>query len=714
MATPKSASEADSDSSFSEELKSGCNGLQHDSWAPSSKEAMCSRTSFFVNVDWHWGAKLKQVTNIVGQMYVERLDPITQMHPFPIVLIHGDFHTGQVWMTKPDGNPGWASYFLNQGYQVYVVDLPPSGRSNFLTGRHFDKRKFKPSVITASFVERELTAPGKKSLTQPSRAARYPRALQHDKWPGTGQRDDPIFKNYCASLVTLFLERTERQRLAQEALQRLLSKTGKAILIGEGSGSNMAWLANDIEPDLVAAVVAVEPAGPPFGTAKNDNGAYTQFIKRVEDHFSYGLSDIPLTFDPPARPPPALNNHKEEPLDIANVIRPDCCGSCVLQRHTDNEIIEVGIDGKPLPRNKQLGRVRELVNLKKVPHALVTAEASPHIVYDWATVAFMQQAGVGTQWIRLEDYNIRGNGHLMFLETNSDDIAALIDTWIREKTEPQPMPKTALLDIKAEFGLKNEALLDDLPLATPEWAVIGDQSEESSPSSNVAHAGSSDESISQTSSAFSSSSSQGTQPQLRGRKRAPPPHEPWQRDENVRRKLSGPGIHQKSKSGTFPVPQLTQSQHLRAFQNLQGQSHGRGYSKPNLTRQFQMGGRYEQDRGVEFRSRSSVPSPSPEQELFNSLKPLATMINTTVAASIEDAGHDAIEGVQLNKPRISHNFTPSPLRNVELATEKAHSPQAVTNTYTPSARFEVKPAMTPPSPSPGPRGSATLREALQD
>jgi aminoglycoside phosphotransferase (APT) family kinase protein len=42
------------------------------------------------------GATLATATNIVGQMYVESLEPAERLYPYPIVLIHGDFHTGQV------------------------------------------------------------------------------------------------------------------------------------------------------------------------------------------------------------------------------------------------------------------------------------------------------------------------------------------------------------------------------------------------------------------------------------------------------------------------------------------------------------------------------------------------------------------------------------------------------------------------------------------
>ena len=34
-------------------------------------------------------------------------------------------------------------------------------------------------------------------------------------------------------------------------------------------------------------------------------------------------------------------------------------------------------------------------------------------------------------FMRLEDHGIRGNGHMMMLEKNSDEIAALLERWIR-------------------------------------------------------------------------------------------------------------------------------------------------------------------------------------------------------------------------------------------------------------------------------------------
>jgi len=51
-------------------------------------------------------------------------------------------------------------------------------------------------------------------------------------------------------------------------------------------------------------------------------------------------------------------------------------------------------------------------------------------VYDRCTVKFLKQAGVEVEWLRLEDVGIRGNGHMFFLEKNSEEIANVLEGWL--------------------------------------------------------------------------------------------------------------------------------------------------------------------------------------------------------------------------------------------------------------------------------------------
>ena len=69
---------------------------------------------------------------MVGQAFVEYQIPQRQIHPYPIVMIHGGGQTGSGWISTPDGREGWATYFVRRGYAVYVVDQVARGRSAYI------------------------------------------------------------------------------------------------------------------------------------------------------------------------------------------------------------------------------------------------------------------------------------------------------------------------------------------------------------------------------------------------------------------------------------------------------------------------------------------------------------------------------------------------------------------------------------------------------
>jgi len=58
----------------------------------------------------------------VDAMYVEKATPANQKYKYPIVFVHGGGHSGQFYMTTPDGREGWFTSFLRRGFEVYVVD----------------------------------------------------------------------------------------------------------------------------------------------------------------------------------------------------------------------------------------------------------------------------------------------------------------------------------------------------------------------------------------------------------------------------------------------------------------------------------------------------------------------------------------------------------------------------------------------------------------
>src|SRR5579862_3868794 len=70
-----------------------------------------------------------------GAMYVEVWVPKKIRHPYPILFAQaGGGQTSIALLQTPDGRPGWAYDFVNQGYTVYMMDFPGRGRSAFIPG----------------------------------------------------------------------------------------------------------------------------------------------------------------------------------------------------------------------------------------------------------------------------------------------------------------------------------------------------------------------------------------------------------------------------------------------------------------------------------------------------------------------------------------------------------------------------------------------------
>ena len=65
----------------------------------------------------------------------------------------------------------------------------------------------------------------------------------------------------------------------------------------------------------------------------------------------------------------------------------------------------------------------------------LSADGTYHRVFDACVPKWLNQAGVNTDFVRLEDVGISGNGHMMMLELNSDEIIEYIDGWIRENIQ---------------------------------------------------------------------------------------------------------------------------------------------------------------------------------------------------------------------------------------------------------------------------------------
>ena len=276
---------------------------------------------------------------------------------------------------------------------MYLVDPPQRGRSPYDQG--FEGGRV--GSVSVTTVEQFFTAPEYFTNTSTS----YPQASLHTQWPGTGLRGDPIFDQFYASQVQLQYDPEISDRLVKPALNALIDKVGLCVLFVHSQSGPYGWVAGDSRPKLVKGIVAIEPEGPPFVQVPGIGGK-----ARID-----GVTRLPLLYDPPV-----VNISR----DLQTVQLPPPPGKEILY----------------IPCTVQAAPPRKLVNLARVPVALVTGEASYHAPYDWCTIEYFKQTGVKATWLDLGRLGVKGDGHFVFLEKNNLASAKLVLDWILTNTGP--------------------------------------------------------------------------------------------------------------------------------------------------------------------------------------------------------------------------------------------------------------------------------------
>jgi len=323
-----------------------------------------------------------------GQMHVEYQIPHRRTQALPIVMLSGGGQSGLNYTSTPDGRAGFRDYFLRRGFAVYICDQPSRARS--------------PHQAETGRLTRHSTARVEQQFTAPARAKLWPQAHLHTQWPGEGVVGDAYFDQFYAQNFPSLASFPQQQALNRDAGAALLDKIGEAILLTHSQSGTFGWLMADARPGKVKAIVALEPSGPPVHdmTAKGapdwfEDGALTK---------PYGLTAEPLAYDPPLQDGERLSFKRQDQADAPDLMRG-------------------WLQTEPARRLKNLAQVRVLI---------VQGEASYHAPYDHNTVAYLRQAGVPTDFIRLADLGLYGNGHMLMMEQNNGEIAGIVIDWLEK------------------------------------------------------------------------------------------------------------------------------------------------------------------------------------------------------------------------------------------------------------------------------------------
>lgn len=303
-----------------------------------------------------------------SQIYVEYQKPEVQTQPYPVVLVHGGGSSMLDWTATPDGRPGWRTLLLQQGYTVYLVDRPSHGRS--------------PNPASQAPPPGPGLVPSVETVT--AMFANKDDEL-HTQWPGTsGDADDEVLAQLLAGQGTAEFDLSEHHALIRERFGQLLDRIGPAFVITSSAGGPSGWLMADARPDLVKGIVGLEPLGP--------SGPFP---------LTWGLAAAQITYDPPVASADELS------------------------------LVDVPAEGDVPAMKLQADPPRRLANLADIPIAIVTAERTFATAMDTGTVAYLRQGGCGkVDHLFLEERGVRGNGHLMMIERNNDEVLNVVTEWL--------------------------------------------------------------------------------------------------------------------------------------------------------------------------------------------------------------------------------------------------------------------------------------------
>ena len=210
-------------------------------------------------------------------------------------------------------------------------------------------------------------------------------AAAQTQWP-FDPADDAAFDAFLAPYGPMPADLALSQEMDADRLARLLDRVGPAIVVTHSASGPDGWLVADRRPGLVVAIVSIEPMGPPF--------AATPGIGTLD----WGLTAAPVTYDPP--------------------------------RATADEVRAADPSTLRIPA------------LAGVPVAVVTGETSSFAAFGPAIVNFLVAAGAAAEQLHLPDYGVRGNGHGLIYERNSDEALAPVLRWLAAHTDAAPNTTT--------------------------------------------------------------------------------------------------------------------------------------------------------------------------------------------------------------------------------------------------------------------------------
>ena len=184
-----------------------------------------------------------------GQMYAQVFRLTAPRTRWPVLLWHGGGMTGVNWETTPDGRPGWLTRFLEDGWDVIVSDAVERGRASW---SRFPEIYAEPPLFRTKNEAWDMFRMGPAdgyATDLSTRRAWSPQLFPID-----------AFDQFACQWVPRW---PDHETITQAAYAELVRHVGACVVVAHSQGAGFALRAAQIAPDLIRAVVGLEPSGTP-------------------------------------------------------------------------------------------------------------------------------------------------------------------------------------------------------------------------------------------------------------------------------------------------------------------------------------------------------------------------------------------------------------------------------------------------------------------
>jgi pimeloyl-ACP methyl ester carboxylesterase len=198
---------------------------------------------------------------VVDNVYATFQYPAERRYPYPILFNSGGGHTARVYDTTPDGREGWLTLFLRQGFAVYGVDRPNTGRS----GTDICQIN---AVRLGGAPPSELPAINRYAAESSWVTFRWGPKFG-EPYPDT-QFPVDFAENYYPQTISTYRDPAETAK-SVSAFAALIDKIAEPVIVQSWSSSGLLGYLTAIErPERVKAILAVETSVDAFDKIPGD------------------------------------------------------------------------------------------------------------------------------------------------------------------------------------------------------------------------------------------------------------------------------------------------------------------------------------------------------------------------------------------------------------------------------------------------------------